>query len=230
MGVEADPLKPGLLAFGLLLAVAAIAPGQRGPRGGPRGGAAAAEGLPKANSEAEQKILTVLEAAQRDGSMYLSVPVTDGRMLRLLTEAVDAKQVAEIGTSTGISGLWLSLALRKTGGRLTTFEFDPGRAATARRHFQQAGVDGIVTVVEGDAHENIARLTAPLDVVFIDADKEGYVDYLNKLLPLVRPGGLILAHNVGMTGEYDTLVTTNPALDTIFYREGGGLGITLKKR
>ena len=54
--------------------------------------------------------------------------------------------------------------------------------------------------------------------------------YLNKLLPLVRPGGLILAHNVGMAGDYDKLVTTNPALETLFLMEGEGLGITLKKR
>lgn len=54
--------------------------------------------------------------------------------------------------------------------------------------------------------------------------------YLNKLLPLVRPGGLILAHNAGMAGDYDKLVTTNPALETLFFMEGEGLGITLKKR
>jgi predicted O-methyltransferase YrrM len=53
---------------------------------------------------------------------------------------------------------------------------------------------------------------------------------LKKLLPLVRPGGLILAHNVDMVADYDRLVTSNPALETLFYMEGGGLGITLKKR
>jgi caffeoyl-CoA O-methyltransferase len=158
------------------------------------------------------------------------VPVTDGRMLRLLTEAAGAKNVVEIGTSTGLSGLWLCLALQKTGGKLTTFEYDAGRAATAREHFKKAGVDPLVTVVEGDAHQTIARLKEPIDVLFIDADKEGYADYLKKLLPLVRPGGLILAHNVDMVADYDRLVTSNPALETLFYMEGGGLGITLKKR
>src|SRR5207245_4401874 len=108
------------------------------------------------------------------------------------------------------------LALQKTGGRLITFEIDPGRAATARKNCQQAGVAERATVVEGDAHEKIAALAAPLDVVFIDADKEGYVDYLRKLLPLVRPGGLLLAHNVGMPGvtEYVKEVTANPDLET----------------
>ena len=69
-------------------------------------------------------------------------------------------------------------------------------------------------------------------MAFIDADKEGYLDYLKKLLPLVRPGGLILAHNVTMAAVqgYVKAVTTDPDLETIFYTEGGGLGVTLKKR
>jgi len=185
---------------------------------------------PLAKNEAEKKVLATLDDIVRNHRDFLSVPMQDGRMLRLLAEAVDAKNVVEIGTSTGYSGLWFCLALQDTGGRLTTFEIDHGRATMAREHFQQAGVEKLVTVIEGDAHDKIAALKGPIDVVFIDADKEGYVDYLNKLLPLVRPGGLILAHNVGMSGEYDRLVTTNPNLETIFYMEGGGLGVTLKKR
>ncbi len=62
-------------------------------------------------------------------------------MLRLLTEAAGARAAVEIGTSTGYSGLWLLLALRSNGGRLTTFEIDSGRAAQARKHFAEAGVD-----------------------------------------------------------------------------------------
>ena len=88
----------------------------------------------------------------------------------------------------------------------------------------------MVTVVEGDAHQNITRLKDPIDVMFLDAEKDGYVDYLNKLLPLVRPGGLILAHNVDMIADYLKAVATNPDLDTVFYMQGGGLAVTLKKR
>lgn len=185
---------------------------------------------PLAKTEAERKILAVLDQARSSGDVYLEVPVADGRMLRLLTEAAGARNVVEIGTSTGYSGLWLCLALQKTGGKLTTFEIDPGRAAEARKHFQQAGVGPLVTVVLGDAHENVKRLKEPIDVLFIDADKSGYLDYLNKLLPLVRPGGLILAHNIDSAPDYVRAVTTNPDLETVFYRQGAGLGVTLKKR
>ena len=185
-----------------------------------------------ASRESEKKILSVLEEMRRGNRTYLSVPPEDGRALRLLAEAAGAKTVVEIGTSTGYSGLWFCLALQDTGGRLVTFEIDPGRAAAARKNFQQAGVDTLVTVVEGDAHEKIATLKGPIDVVFIDADKEGYVDYLKKLLPLVRPGGLLLAHNVGMAGvtEYLKEAEANLDLETIIYREGAGLAVTLKKR
>jgi predicted O-methyltransferase YrrM len=222
-------MKQILIITGLILATFIVAFSQRGPRGGFRGGYSTGS-LPAANSEPEKRVLAVLDEAQRAGAMFQNVPVADGRMLRLLTEAAGAKNVVEIGTSTGLSGLWLCLALQKTGGKLTTFEYDAGRAATARGHFKKAGVDQLVTVVEGDAHQTIARLKEPIDVLFIDADKEGYIDYLNKLLPLVRPGGLILAHNVDMAGDYNRLVTSNPALETLFYVEGEGLGITLKKR
>ena len=183
-----------------------------------------------AKTEAEKRILAVLDEMVKDHQTYLSVPLQDGKALRLLAEAAAAKQVAEIGTSTGYSGLWFCLALQKTGGHLTTFEIDHQRAEMARGHFREAGVDKIVTVVEGDAHEQVAKLKGPIDVAFIDADKGGYLDYLNKLLPHVRPGGLILAHNVDMVPDYVKAVTTNPDLETIFYMEGNKLGVTLKKR
>ncbi len=192
------------------------------------------ETLPVAKTPAEERILNVLADMVKSREIYLNVPMQDGRMLRLLAEAVGAKNVVEVGTSTGYSGLWFCLALRTTGGKLTTFEIDHGRAALAREHFKRAGVDSLVTIVEGDAHNNLAKLKGPIDVAFIDADKEGYPDYLKKLLPLVRPGGLILAHNISMAGVvssgYVKAVTSNPDLETVFYMEGAGLGVTLKKR
>ena len=195
-----------------------------------RSGAGSPGSSSLARNQAEEKILAVLETMTKSGGTYLSVPEADGKALRLLTEAVDAQSVVEIGTSTGYSGLWFCLALRSTGGHLTTFEIDHGRAKTARENFERAGAEKMVTVVEGDAQKQIDRLRAPLDVVFIDADKSGYVDYLDKLAPLVRPGGLILAHNVDMVPDYVKAVTTDRNLETIFYREGGGLAVSLKKR
>lgn len=183
-----------------------------------------------ARSEGEKRILAVLEHMVEANETYLSVPPEDGKALRLLTEAADAKNVVEIGTSTGYSGLWFCMALESTGGRLITFEIDHERAVRARQHFKEAGVDKMVTVIEGDAHQQVEKLREPIDVAFIDADKDGYVDYLEKLLPLVRPGGLIFAHNLDMIPAYIAKLRANPELETIFYMQGAGLGITLKKR
>ncbi len=224
------------MAAGLLLAQPG--PGGRrrpgGPGFGPPGGRAMESTPPTARGPAEQKILDVLDdmnRSQRAGNM--NVPIEDGRLLRLLAESIGAKHIVEIGTSNGYSGIWQALALKATGGKLTTFEIDADRAAMARQNFKRAGVDDIVTLVEGDAHEKVVDVAGPIDMVFIDADKEGYLDYLNKLLPKVRPGGLIVAHNItpGMADpQYVAAITTNPELETVFYSDGGGASVTLKKR
>jgi caffeoyl-CoA O-methyltransferase len=191
---------------------------------------------PTAASDQEKKILAVLdEMWEKERAGMWNIPPSDGRLLRLLAEAANAQHVVEIGTSNGYSGIWICLALRNTGGKLTTFEIDRRRADLARGNFKRAGVDGIITLVEGDAHQEIARLKEPIDLLFLDADKGGYVNYLNQLLPLVRPGGLILAHNTKDYGsamrDYIEAVTTHPDLETIFLHEDdAGMGVTLKKR
>jgi predicted O-methyltransferase YrrM len=184
---------------------------------------------PVAKSETEKRILSTITEAVNARELYANVPAQDGRMLRLLAESTNAQHVLEIGTSTGISGLWFALALEATGGRLTTLELDARRAALARSHFQKAGVSRLVTLVEGDAHRNISKVNWPVDIVFIDAEKDGYLDYLKQVLPLVRPGGLILAHNVNMVPDYVKAVTANAGLDTVFYMQGYQLAISLKK-
>jgi predicted O-methyltransferase YrrM len=221
----------------LLLAVVAslmAQPRNRGFRGGPGGrdfGAVHQEPPLPANAE-EKRILNVLDDMRRNQSRgMMNVPEADGRLLRLLTEATDAKRVVEIGTSNGYSGIWFCLALRTTGGKLITHDIDEGRAALARQNFKRAGVDKLVTLVMGDAHQTITRIKEPIDIAFIDADKAGYLDYLNKLLPLVRPGGLILAHNMDMVGQdFIKAITTNPSLETSFQGEGQHLAVILKKR
>jgi predicted O-methyltransferase YrrM len=183
----------------------------------------------------EKKVLEVLDDMdknQRAGS--LSVPRDDGRLLRILTESINAKNVVEVGTSIGYSGLWICLGLQKTGGHLTTHEIDPKRVAQARENFKRAGLEKYVTIVEGDAHQTISNIKATIDMLFLDADKEGYIDYLNKLLPLIRPGGLIIAHNMNRRQadqSYVSAITTNSALETIFINIGSsGIGVTMKKR
>ena len=199
-------------------------------------GCASIESSPMARDDDEKQILEVLEEmAESEGRGMRNVSPEDGRLLRLLTEVADAKHVVEIGTSNGYSGIWFCLALRTTGGRLTTHEIDAGRAALARENFERAGVTQLVTLVEGDAHEEVTKLQGPIDVLFLDADKSGYIDYLDKLLPLVPPGGLVVAHNMQRNmadPKYLEAITSNPDLETIFLHKSlfGGVGVTMKKR
>ena len=206
------------------------------PRRPVRGGdpiARAAAPIPRDNTE--KKILAVLEDMRQNQRRGMAnVSQEDGRLLRLLTETLGARHVVEIGTSNGYSAIWFCLALRTTGGRLTTYEFSPRKVKLARQNFQKAGVDSLVTLVEGDAHEKVTDQKGPIDILFLDADKPGYPDYLKKLLPRVRPGGLILAHNMNYPApdpDYLKAITTDPALETLFVlKDDAGVGVTLKKR
>jgi len=202
----------------------------------PRPDASTPATTPKAKDDVEKKVLAVLDDMdknQRRGMM--NVPTEDGRLLRMLAEMSAAKHVVEVGTSNGYSGIWIALGLLTTGGKLTTYEIDARRAGLAKANFKRAGVAEIVTLVEGDAHKEVPKLKGPIDIVFLDADKEGYVDYLKKLLPKIRPGGLIVAHNTRSHGRsmqpYLKAVSEDPNLETLFLNmHAAGVGVTMKKR
>ena len=183
--------------------------------------------------EAEARIVDVIRDMERS-ALGMSVPEEDARLLQVLAEGINARHVVEIGTFKGYSALWLALALRRTGGRLTTFEVSPATAAGAKQRFAQAGVDDIVTLVVGDAHASLASLHDPIDLAFIDADKTGYLRYLNALRPLIRPGGLILAHNVHSPRpdpHFIKAITEDPDLLTAFVNmDDAGLSITVVKK
>ncbi len=218
------------IIFGISAILLSNALAQRSFRG--RGGGQSGSELdkpPVPKDDNEKKILSILDNIRTTQS-YSNVPPQDGRFLRITAESMNAKNVVEIGTSTGYSGIWFGMALQKTGGKLTTFEIDAQRAATARANFKRADMADIITLVEGDAHDEVKKLKEKIDILFLDADKEGYIDYLDKLLPLVRPGGLVIAHNINprmADPKYMEAITTNPNLETIVR---SGVGVTLKKR
>lgn len=217
-----------ITAAGLATATATspvTAHAQRGRRGY---GTAPALSQPK--DDTESRIQAVVREMATQGGTWASVPIDDGQWLRILTESVNAQRVVEVGTSTGFSGLFFALALVRTGGKLITHDIDEGRFARAKANFAKAGVTPIITQVLGDARTTLRQIQAPVDVVFLDADKEGYIPYLDMLLPHVRPGGLILAHNTDMVPDYMARLGQSKDLETAHYTGGGGLSVTLKKR
>ncbi len=207
--------------------------GRSGRPGFNFGGAPEFDSPPVPNSDAEKRALAVLDEMSQ-GKWYLNVTTREGRVLRQLTEAVGAKRVVEIGTSSGYSTIWLALGVRAAGGKVFTHEIDPEKVKIARANFNKAGVDDLITIIEGNAHETVRQHKEPIDVVFLDAEKKGYIDYLEKLLPLVRPGGLILGHDMHRPmpdPRYLEAVTKNPNLDTSFIMmESFGISMTVKKR
>ncbi len=124
----------------------------------------------------------------------------EGRFLEVLTYALGARSVLEIGTFGGYSALALAAGLAP-GGRITTCEISPVHAEFARRHIAQSPYADAIDVVVGPAIDTIAGLDGPFDLVFIDADKAAYGDYFEAVLPKLTPGGLIAADNTLWSGR-----------------------------
>jgi caffeoyl-CoA O-methyltransferase len=123
----------------------------------------------------------------------LTGPVA-GRLLELLVWFGRPKRVLEVGTFSGHSALSMAAALPE-GGRIDACELDPERAAFAQRYFDRSPYGSRITLHVGPALETIHRLEGDFDFVFIDADKEGYVDYYEAVLPRLAERGLIVADN-----------------------------------
>ena len=144
----------------------------------------------------------VLDDIARDGAQR-NLPLVDaevGALLQVLTTAVGARRVLEIGTATGYSGIWLAGAL-PADGSLFTMEMDQDRAREARANFTRAGLADRVNVIVGDAKLMLAKLSGPFDLIFQDGDKQLYTPMLDRLVSLLRPGGLLITDNVLWDGE-----------------------------
>jgi len=150
----------------------------------------------------DEALRTVRQNIVINGLPEIEIRPEEGQMLQFLAALIGARRILEIGTLAGYSGIWLARAL-PDDGKLITLELDPRHARIAREHFKLAGIANRVEVIEGEAHRSLARLSSgqPFDMVFIDADKEGYPDYLAWALDHVRPGGLITAHNAFRGGQ-----------------------------
>ena len=224
-----------LAVVGVVVQPAAAQPGasRSGGSGFDFGGNTEFDSPPLGKTAGEEQALAVLEEMSK-GTWYLNVTTREGRLLRQLVEAVGAKRVVEVGTSSGYSSIWLALGLRSTGGKLFTHEIDPEKIKLAKANFKKAGVEDLITIVEGDAHATVKQHKETIDLVFLDADKKGYIDYLQTLLPHVRPGGLILGHDMKRPRpdpRYIEAITKSADLETSFLMmESYGISMTLKKR
>jgi len=178
------------------------------------------------------KLLSAIRAADKG---QLAVSEEDGRFLRVLVGATNAKSVLEIGGASGYSAIWIGLGLRQTGGKLVTIEYDPVRSKELAANIQKAGLSDVVRVVSGDAFKEVPKVTGNFDLVFLDAWKPDYKKFFDMVFPRVNPGGLFLAHNVinkkNEMLDFLSAIETHPqALNTTVSPGHEGISMTYKKR
>ena len=193
----------------------------------------------------------VLRAIEREGTEQ-GLPIVDaevGGLLRVLATAIGAARILEIGTAIGYSGIWLAGALPPTG-MLLTMELEPGRAKIARGNFARSGLAERANVIVGDAQRMLAKVAGPFDLIFQDGDKQQYVPLLERLVELLRPGGLLVTDNVLWDGEvvpgfnrtrgrnvadtqaivtYNERLSRHPSLMTVIVPLRDGVAISVKR-
>ncbi|MBA2275271.1 MAG: O-methyltransferase [Chloroflexi bacterium] len=166
----------------------------------------------------DDSLEAALRASAAGGLPAIQVAANQGKLLHLLARLKGARTILEVGTLGGYSTIWLAGAL-PPDGRLVTLELDPRHAQVARANLEHAGLAELVEIRVGPASESLAHLVAegggPFDLVFIDADKEGYPDYLGWALRLTRPGSLIVADNVVRGGAVMDAADSDPRVRAV---------------
>ena len=185
-----------------------------------------------AQTAQQQSVLQQIRQLDRD---QLSVSEEDGRFLRVTVVSCGARRTLEIGGAYGYSAIWIGLGLRETGGRLTSIEYDPARAKIAADNIRRAGLSDVVTVISGDAFQQIPKLEGPFDFVFLDAWKRDYKRFLDLVLPRMPPRGVFVAHNVvnkrAEMGDFLDAISKSPELvSTIVSPSGEGMSVSVKLR
>lgn len=187
-----------------------------------------------------------LAEMERENVPSINVSAVEGKLLQVLALLVGARRILEIGTLGGYSGIHFARALPEDG-QLISLELDQHHAHVAKRNFERAGVGHKAEVRVGPASETLQQMIeageALFDVIFIDADKDGYPKYLEQSLPLLREGGLLLGDNTlqkmestedSGTKRYNVAVAQRPELTSIILpilrgRGLDGLTVSLKR-
>jgi len=159
-----------------------------------------------------------LKASDAAGLPSISVSATQGKLLMLFAKMLNARNVLEIGTLGGYSTIWMARGLAE-GGRLITLEYEPKHAQVAQANLERAGLADRVEIRIGRAGDSLPKLVSegrgPFDLIFIDADKQGYTEYLQWSMKLARRGTVIVADNVVRNGNVTDAESTDEMVQGI---------------
>jgi len=172
----------------------------------------------------------------------LAIGRNTGIFYNILLQSMDAKKILEIGMSAGYSTIWFAEAIsKKTGGKIITIDQDKKKIERAKRNFEEAGLSDLIDIRNGDALEvildikNESNSSESFDFVFIDADKERYIQYFDAILPMVKPGGIIGADNIlfperfqKFSNLYVKHVRNNPKIRSVTIPIDNGEELSLK--
>ena len=142
--------------------------------------------------------LEILEKLEKTADEFWNVSHQTGNFINILIKLMGAKNVLELGTSNGYSGLWIADAVKEIGGHYTTLEFWEKRQCLAREYFEYCGLSDVATFKIGQAYDIIMNelQDEKYDLVFIDANKQEYIKFFEAVHPLLKKGGVILADNI----------------------------------
>ena len=178
----------------------------------------------------------------QNSEKVLAIGRNTGIFYNILLQSMDAKKILEIGMSAGYSTIWFADAIsKKLDGKIITIDQNKKKIELAKRNFEDAGVSDFIEIHHGDALEILADIknepnsVESFDFVFIDADKERYIQYFDAVLPLVKPGGLIGADNIlfperfqKFTNLYVKYVRKNPKIRSVTIPIDNGEELSLK--
>jgi caffeoyl-CoA O-methyltransferase len=180
------------------------------------------------------------ETREKTTLPQMMVGEVEGRFLEFLVRLRGAQRVLEIGTFTGYSSLSMARGL-PVGGRVITCDVNPETTAIARRYAEEAGLADCIEFRLGPGVETIAQLEGPFDLVFIDADKPGYRDYYESVLPKLADRGLIVADNALRDGhvldedadepmkDFNDHVLNDPRVDCVLLTVRDGMLLVMKR-
>jgi caffeoyl-CoA O-methyltransferase len=184
----------------------------------------------------------VAETQQLGDVSVMLTTADQAALLTTLTRLISARRAVEIGTFTGFSALAIARGL-PDDGQLICLDASEEWTSIGRRYWERAGVAAKIELRIGDGHELVAALDGSFDLAFVDADKPGYIDYFERLVPLIRPNGLMLfdntlaggrvvgqhAHDPVERKEFNAHIAKDDRVDVVILGIGDGLTLVRKK-